>query len=135
MRSIIFDLRPMSFDDLGFEITLERIINQIKNDCKMNIDIQYTGIKSKISSVKGLTIVRLIQEACNNSVKHSEGKNIKITFSYEDESINILIEDDGKGFDVSKKSDGFGISIMKERVYVLNGKIKIESNHILVIII
>lgn len=128
MRSIIFDLRPMAFDDLGFEITLERIINQIKNDCKMNIDINYSGVKRKINSVKGLTIVRLIQEACNNSVKHSKGKNINIAFEYEDEFIKILVEDDGKGFDISKQSEGFGLSIMKERVYLLDGKFKIESN-------
>ena len=128
MRSIIFDLRPMAFDDLGFEITLERIINQIKNDCKMNIDIKYSGIKRKINSVKGLTIVRLIQEACNNSVKHSEGKNININFEYEEDNIKIIVEDDGKGFDTSKHSNGFGLSIMKERVYLLDGKFKIESN-------
>lgn len=128
MRSIIFDLRPMAFDDLGFEITLERIINQIKNDCKMNIDIKYSGVKRKINSVKGLTIVRLIQEACNNSVKHSNGQNIDIIFEYEENCIKIVVKDDGKGFDTSKLSEGFGLSIMKERVYLLDGKFKIESD-------
>lgn len=128
MRSIIFDLRPMAFDDLGFEITLERIITQIKNDCKMDIDIKYSGVKRKINSITGLTIVRLIQEACNNSVKHSMGKNINISFEYKEDYINIDIEDDGKGFDLSKKSDGFGLSIMRERVYLLGGKFNIESS-------
>ncbi len=127
MRSIIFDLRPMAFDDLGFEITLERIITQIKNDCKMNIDIKYSGVKRKINSITGLTIVRLIQEACNNSVKHSMGKNINISFEYKEDYINIDIEDDGKGFDLSKKNDGFGLSIMRERVYLLEGKFDIKS--------
>lgn len=128
MRTIIFDLRPMAFDDLGFEITLERIITQIKNDCKMNIDIKYSGLKRKINPITGLTIIRIIQEACNNSVKHSMGKNINISFEYEDDYIDIKVEDDGKGFDNSKNSNGFGLSIMKERVYLLNGEFNIASN-------
>ena len=129
MRSIIFDLRPMAFDDLGFEITLERIITQIRNDCKMNIDIEYSGIKRKINSITGLTVIRLIQEACNNSVKHSMGKNINISFAYKEENISISIKDDGKGFDLSKESNGFGLSIMRERVYLLEGKFNIRSNN------
>lgn len=128
MRTIIFDLRPMAFDDLGFEITLERIITQIKNDCKMNIDIKYSGLKRKINPITGLTIIRIIQEACNNSVKHSMGKNINISFEYDDDYIDIMVEDDGKGFDNSKNSKGFGLSIMRERVYLLNGEFDIVSN-------
>ncbi len=128
MRSIIYDLRPMAFDDLGFEISLERIINQIKTDSIMNIDIIYEGEKIKVPSLIGLSIVRIIQESCNNSIKHSKGKNIKINFTYLEKSIKLFIEDDGEGYDQSKIKPGFGLSIMRERVYLLSGKITVESN-------
>ena len=94
----------------------------------MNIDIKYSGVKKKINSITGLTIIRLIQEACNNSVKHSMGRNINVLFEYDDDYINIKVEDDGKGFDKTKNSKGFGLSIMKERVYLLNGKFSIDSS-------
>lgn len=129
IRGIILDLRPMAFDDLGFEISLEKIINQIKIESKMKIDIEYVGEKVKITPLVGLTIIRIVQEACNNSIKHSKGKNIKITFIYSEKSIKLNIEDDGTGYDTSKSESGFGLSIMKERVYLLNGIINIESNN------
>lgn len=128
IRGIIYDLRPMAFDDLGFEASLDRIINQIKINARMNIEVVYEGEKRTIPSIMALTIVRIVQETCNNSLKHSEGKNIKILFTYNQKSIALVITDDGHGFDPKDKGEGFGLSIMKERVYLLSGKMNVETN-------
>jgi len=134
MRNIIHNLRPMAFDDFGLDITLERVVGQIKSNTDIQIHVDVVGQKKALSSVVSLTLVRIMQEACNNSIKHSGAENVYITFSYEDESVLLSIRDDGKGFDIKNiennkenQNKGFGVSIMKERAMLLSGDLKITS--------
>ena len=134
MRQVIYDLRPMSLDDIGLDVTLEREAAKWRNTGKVLVDYQTEGIIKKLPPLTSLTVLRIVQEACNNTIKHSEAKNIKIVLSYEKEKVKVEIADDGCGFEVESiehlqrdDGSGFGISIMKERVYLLSGKINIES--------
>lgn len=134
MREIIFDLRPMSLDDLGLIPTVERYIEQIMQNNNIRIIFAYKDDKKDCHSIINFTLFRIIQEACNNVLKHAKANIIKITLNYNDFDINLLIEDDGIGFEVSnqmeescKTNSNFGLSIMNERIYLLSGQIQIES--------
>lgn len=134
MRNIIHNLRPMAFDDFGLDVTLERVVSQIKSNTDIQIHVDVMGKKKQLSSVLSLTLVRILQEACNNSIKHSEAENVYITFSYDEELVTLTIRDDGKGFDVKSidgkkdnQNKGFGVSIMRERALLLSGDLKISS--------
>lgn len=134
MRQVIYDLRPMSLDDIGLDVTLEREAAKWRNTGKVLVDYQTEGIIKKLPPLTSLTVLRIVQEACNNTIKHSGAKNIKIILSYKKEKVKVEIEDNGCGFEVESiehlhrdDGSGFGISIMKERVYLLSGKINIES--------
>jgi len=133
-RQMIYNLRPMSFDDIGLEVTIERAIDKIKNDKLCNIGFTVEGESYKIKPVVGITLLRIIQEACNNAIKYAKADVISVKLIYEDNAVIISVEDDGKGFDaenmnVSTRSDnsGFGLSMMRERVYLLSGEIEITS--------
>lgn len=134
MRQVIYDLRPMFLDDIGLDVTLEREAAKWRNTGKVLVDYQTEGIIKKLPPLTSLTVLRIVQEACNNTIKHSGAKNIKIILSYKKEKVKVEIEDNGCGFEVESiehlhrdDGSGFGISIMKERVYLLSGKINIES--------
>ncbi|MBU5470875.1 sensor histidine kinase [Falcatimonas sp. MSJ-15] len=135
LRAIIYDLRPMSFDDLGIDVTLNRVIERCKLNTDMNITYTIEGEPYQLKSVVALSIIRIIQEACNNSIKYSKGKNIKMQLIYSKNDITLIHEDDGIGFDFNKPSNitenntGFGISSLKERVFLLGGKISFSSNN------
>ena len=133
-RQMIYNLRPMSFDDIGLEVTIERALDKIKNDMSCNIGFVVEGEAYNIKPVVGITILRIIQEACNNAIKYAESNIIQVKLIYEEDSIIISIEDDGRGFnetslDILNRNDnsGFGLSMMKERVYLLSGEIEITS--------
>ena len=133
-RQMIYNLRPMSFDDIGLEITIERALDKLKTDKSCNITFNVEGESYTIKPVIGITLLRIIQEACNNAIKYADATIISVKLFYEEESIIVLVEDDGKGFDVenldvSSRNDnsGFGLSMMKERVYLLSGEIDITS--------
>ena len=134
MRNIIYDLRPMSFDDLGLKITLESFLNEVRNNTNMEVAFNIEGDTNSLPTIIQLTIFRIIQESTNNSIKHSKGEHLNIYLGYDDNNVLIKVSDDGVGID--KDSDenqstdktGFGLDMMKERVAILNGKIEIYAN-------
>jgi two-component system sensor histidine kinase DegS len=135
MRGIIYDLRPMSFDDMGFDITVERFLDQFHKMHNITCNYYVKGEPYSFDSIVQLTLIRVIQEACSNTVKHANASKIDVTISYWKNSIVLEITDDGDGFDKSKipetvraDNSGFGLSIMKERVYLLSGKLSLESS-------
>lgn len=135
MRGIIYDLRPMSIDDLGLVATVERYITQMKNLYgNIKIELVVENEEIELISVISLTVYRIIQEACNNIFKYAKATIILISIAFHEEEIEVAIEDDGVGFDIEtinnkKREDnsGFGLSIMKERGKLLGGEVTWNS--------
>jgi len=134
IRQIIYNLRPMSLDDLGLIPTLQRYVSSFVDETGINVSLKNRGIFDDISNAVSLTTFRIIQEALNNIGKHSEAENSVINIEVVNNQIRLYIYDDGKGFDTSIKKDfdehsngGFGLMSMKERVDLLNGAFEIES--------
>jgi signal transduction histidine kinase len=84
-----------------------------------------------ISFEKSVNLYRLIQEALNNILKHANAKNIYIKITNQSQQINVLIEDDGDGFDTNQSAEnvnaGKGLSSMNQRAELSGGKCIIES--------
>lgn len=76
-----------------------------------------------------LNLYRIIQEAIQNSIKHSQANKIKIKLLKQEYGFNLEIEDNGKEFDVSNETDGLGLSTMKKRCLDSNGEFLIESHN------
>ena len=133
-RNMIYNLRPMSFDDIGLEVTIERALEKLESSETKKINFSVVGESYKINPVIGITLLRIIQEACSNAIRHADCSVIKVVLNYQPGTIILSIEDDGKGFvyeenECNCKADnsGFGLSMMRERVYLLSGKIDIHS--------
>lgn len=130
IRDTIFDLRPMSFEDLGIAETIERFIDHVNKNHSFRI---YSDIKNIDTThyVILSNIYWIIQECISNAVKHSDGDEIHLKCYSEDKVCYIEIEDNGKGFvDGEYEKDDqkhFGLSMIKERVEILGGEIKISS--------
>ena len=139
MRETIFNLRPMSFDDLGFKQSIEEYVRDLKqkfdNETKIEYsicDIDNTWGKNKEEfELILVTMYRVIQEALMNALKYANAERINLNVTSTNEAFHIMIKDNGKGFSLEQvlgqKDRHFGISVMKERVYLLNGNISIEA--------
>jgi two-component system sensor histidine kinase DegS len=134
MRGIVYNLRPMAFDDIGIDVIIERELSKIKEN-GMEVNYEIEGEIGKVDQIVLLTIIRIIQEACNNIVKHANATKIDVKMIYYENSIEIYIIDNGVGFEnldntdiIYESKSGFGLSMMKERVYLLSGIIKFDSN-------
>jgi signal transduction histidine kinase len=88
-----------------------------------------SDVQSALPPEIGLTLFRVIQEALHNAIKHSGGKSIEVQLSERSSEVDLVITDKGVGFnvDAALQGHGLGLTSMKERVRLVNGKITIES--------
>lgn len=133
LRNIIYGLKPMSLEDFGLIVTIKKYISQLNMSDGPKFKFECDGFENKnLDSIINLTLFRIIQEACNNAIKHSKAQNVDIYIDFMDDCINLIVEDDGIGFihnNKEKREDvfsGFGLSIMKERAYLLSGNFMID---------
>lgn len=134
VRKIIYDLRPMSLDDLGLIPTMQRYLLTFQEDTGIVVSFKTRGIYDDIKPVISLTVFRIVQEAMSNINKHANAQNVVVNMEFFDDSLKLYVYDDGKGFDVEalkvKSEDinsGFGLMSMRERIELLDGEFEISS--------
>jgi len=134
IRKIIYKLRPMSLDDLGLIPTLQKFLETFQEESGIAISFKTRGICCDMKPEISLTIFRIVQEAINNVNKHANAQNVVVNLEFLENCIRLYIFDDGKGFnleDLKKASkdiySGFGLYSMRERVELLNGEFRLDS--------
>lgn len=136
IRNRIYDLRPMTFDDLGLKDALLKLFSVLNQEGKFifttDIDDFDMSIIDSDEEITLINIYRIIQECVQNSINHSNGNKISVVLKDEKEYYKILICDNGVGFNLNeaiKKDKHFGLSVVEERVFLLNGIIKIDTEN------
>lgn len=128
MRSIIFYLRPMEFDDIGLTATFDRYFTDVQKKSDIQICYRIDDLDS-ICDLISISIFHIVKECVNNAIKHSNAERIDIDIRKKDTKIFISIEDNGIGYDAIKinNKNHFGLLLLKENVSILDGKMEIES--------
>lgn len=135
MREIIFDLRPMSLSNIGFVSAVESYCQHLRRNDNLDVVLKISGQEQELSSITSVTLYRILQEACNNSLKHSKANKIYIRISFSDDLFELDVDDNGVGFDLPMIEDraqedflhGFGLSTMRERAKLLSGTFSINT--------
>ena len=134
VRTIVMNLRPSILDDLGILVTIGwfcRNFESIYSDIRIEkqIHIRENEVPDDLKTV----IFRVMQEAMNNVAKHSNADRVTIRLGKKADSIELLIRDNGRGFDVLRtrshdfSEKGAGLVNMKERTELSAGAFHIES--------
>ena len=133
IRKIIFDLRPMTLDDLGLVAAVQQFLEKFDHRYGVKVDFEFMGNECKINKHAEVSVFRIIQEALNNIYKHAKTKKANLKLSYNAENIAIIIEDHGCGFVADSlkteeaKAECYGVMGMKERVKLLKGEFALNS--------
>ena len=130
IRNTIFDLRPMTFDDIGLKEAIEREISNIDRFSQISYCAEIDPINLDDDFVK-LMILRIVQECIKNCEKHSKANKVNLKIS-QDDLIHIIIQDDGVGMDLDNipgvSTNHFGYTILADRIETLDGKMDIKSS-------
>lgn len=130
-RKLSLDLRPATLDHLGLLSAFLWLIRNFTERTNIIIDLKHSGISGKrFASEIETSAYRVVQEALTNIARHADVKTAKIRIWSDELSLNLTVEDEGKGFDLAavlSKADSSGVAGMRERVLFLDGEFNLES--------
>lgn len=129
VRRIIYDLRPMALDDLGLIPTLKKYLTNIEELEKTTIiNFVNSGRPERFHTNIEVAVFRLVQESVTNAIKHGKSKDVWVKVEWLRDIMNIVVRDNGQGFDINEVRDkSFGLIGMRERIDLLKGEMKINS--------
>jgi len=131
IRDFIFDLRPMMLDDLGIVPTVKRYVDAYKEKSGVQATMTVTGAERRLESVREVMIFRGLQELLGNVRDHSNASQVRVMLDTDDKRVRVMVEDNGKGFDVEHVLSGpqktIGLSALKERIELLGGELQVDS--------
>ena len=128
-RRIMTDLRPELLDMVGLVEAFKEHINAFNERQSIVCEFVNKTTAVDLTPEKAVALFRILQESLNNAAKYSEATKITVELGSRDSVTYLEIVDNGVGFDLSikKRSDSYGLTGMKERAYLLDGKVDIWS--------
>ncbi|MEO0225471.1 MAG: GAF domain-containing protein [candidate division WOR-3 bacterium] len=130
-RDFIFHIYPAALEEIGLEAFLRSYLVRFSKQQGIEIKLRISIPRRLPRTVEQL-IFRLVQEGLNNIAKHSSARSGEVMIEVGSVCIDLRISDNGKGFDIDKvfkgkNQQGFGLTIMRERVEAIGGTMRIES--------
>jgi signal transduction histidine kinase len=130
LRSLITELRPAALDDLGLAPAIEGLVDGVRTveglEVELELDLGRDG--ARLDPDHETAAYRLVQEALTNVAKHAEAERVRVRVAREAGGTEVMVADDGRGFDPGRPADGFGLVGMRERAELLGGALTIRSS-------
>jgi signal transduction histidine kinase len=127
MRTLLLELRPSSLLEAEIGHLLSQLGESITGRSRIPVTVTLEGECPVPDDVK-IAVYRIAQEALNNVAKHSGAKSARVTLACNPDNIQLIVTDDGKGFDVNANSTkSLGMGIIRERAKEIGASLTIKS--------
>ena len=127
VHDLSHQLHPTKLEQLGLVVAVRGLCNELSQQHGFEVEFTHSPELGLIPHDEALCLYRIVQEALQNIIKHSGSRHASVELSSVANTINLRITDDGIGFDTSSVEDGLGLVSMRERLYLVGGKIVIDS--------
>ena len=117
---------PVTLREKRLVSSVREYVFEWENQCDIETDVAIINERRLPLEIEQ-SLYRVIQESLANIARHSEAKRVNISITYNFESIEIQVDDDGVGFNINQKPTGLGLRSMNERVELINGDLIVES--------
>ena len=134
LQRLIADLRPSHLDDLGLSAALRWYAGKLEERYPLRITVEINGEERPVDEAAKIATFRIIQEALNNVLKHSDARHAHVQMDFTARGMRAMVRDDGCGFDLdrmrmiqSSSRPSLGLAGMQERAALLGGEVGIQS--------
>jgi len=129
VRRISHNLRPSALDDIGLQAALVTLLEDFQAHSNIQVETLFDSQPKKLKSEAATTLYRVVQESLNNIRKHAQAKKVTVVLHQMDSMLQLLIRDDGVGFNVKDAMNkrGIGLRNMQERVEFIGGEFELMS--------
>jgi signal transduction histidine kinase len=128
LRRLISDLRPAALDELGLVEAIDGLRSRVaaQEGLEIGIDADLGG--ERLAPELETAVYRIVQEALTNVVKHADARTVRIVIGRHEDSVDVAISDDGRGFEPGAPRAGFGLIGITERAELLGGQVAVDSS-------
>lgn len=128
IKQISFDLKKNAVENNDLEMAVDQLLTQVASLGKLNTRKNFNfPVNHTMDPAFKVAAFRIIQEAVTNILKHADASSLEISCHINEDHVELVIKDDGKGCQLDVMKQGMGIRNMKARVAQLNGRFDIES--------
>lgn len=127
LRNLSYEMMPITLKEKGIEIALNELFERNLIPLNVTFEVTVMGFTERLDGKFETSIYRIVQEFVNNIIKHSQATEVSCILKKNETTINLIIEDNGVGFDLKNVKSGIGLNSLKSRVDFLNGEIQFET--------
>jgi signal transduction histidine kinase len=127
VRSLSQALHPVMLDESGLEATIDWYLATLEKQTGIGISYEKSGNRFPISGSASIHIYRVLQEALNNVTRHSGANRAWVRLRFLADSVELAVEDHGKGFSKETANPGIGLVAMRERAELLGGQLEFST--------
>jgi signal transduction histidine kinase len=127
LRTLITELRPAALDELGLAPAIESLTSRVSAVEGLDVDLQLDVGDRRLPPELETTVYRIVQEALSNVAKHAGAERVRVRVERTYTAVEAEIADDGHGFDIEQRGEGFGLVGMRERTALAGGHMDVSS--------
>ena len=132
LQRLVYGLHPPQLDELGLMAALRWYAQQISERYNLNVAVTGSQTVEQVPDEVRLVLFRIVQEAVTNTIRHAEASQVQVSLDVSQSEVNLVISDNGKGFDVDAVLGGselkcLGLMGMIERATLIGGDCQIKS--------
>lgn len=127
VRTISHQMMPKELEQYGLVPATENMLQKNLGETSIRYTFDHIGFNSRLPSVVELNFFRITQELISNVIKHASARQLSIQMLRRNEKAVLIVEDDGKGFEVEKAASGIGMLNIESRVKAMHGQMDVES--------
>ena len=130
VRAVSHNMMPNTLIKLGLASAVREFITKLGNAPTLKVDLEIVGLDTRLDNQVETVLYRVIQEIVNNIIKHAKASQISMQLIRHETELNIMIEDNGVGFDTNQLDDfeGIGLKGIQTRIEFLNGSVHFDSS-------
>ena len=128
IRTLARDLRPPVLDTLGLKVAMQTYCAEFTRRTHLPVIFEADTSLPQFPDIYNITLYRVLQEALTNIIKHAQASQVWVDLSAEDDFVNLTVQDNGIGFsEEDSKSNGIGLTGLRERITIAGGTLNINS--------
>ena len=127
VRRISHDMVRGSLSKFGLTAALGDLCETLRVPGKMEVELGVFGLDQRLDGKLEIAVYRMVQEAVGNALKHAKASELSIQVNRVSASLNVMVEDNGSGFDLARMKEGMGMGNLRERAAACGGEVNVDS--------
>ncbi|MBS1582607.1 MAG: tetratricopeptide repeat protein [Bacteroidetes bacterium] len=127
VRRISHDMVSSSLARFGLRGALEDLRAALEAPGKLKVEMSLFGLDERLDQRVEIATYRMVQECVANALKHAKAGQISIQATRSAGTLNVIVEDDGVGFDTKDVSEGMGMGNLRQRAAAIGGTVQVDA--------